>query len=290
MSTTCVRLEHVGKRFMVPRTQRTALRAVRSIVRGEPLRRELWVLEDVSFELQTGTRLALIGRNGCGKTTLLRLLSGILAPTVGVLEVPSAPRPLFSTTVGFSNELSVADNVYLFGAVHGMTRRTLGPRQDEIIARAGIEHLMHAPLKDLSVGQIQRLALSVFAETSGRFLIFDEVLGNVDRGFARTAAAFFRRLAESGRTIVMTSHDAGFLRAYCERAIWIERGRVHRDGPFDAVMQEYESSFGDDAAHDPGPLRNGWGHAPEEPEPAPAAAPARGHARAQHTAGCKPCS
>lgn len=251
MSTTCVRLDHVGKRFMVPRTQRTALRAVRAMARGEPLRRELWALEDVSFELATGARLALIGRNGCGKTTLLRLLSGILTPTVGVIEVATTPRPLFSTTVGFSNELSVADNVYLFGAIHGLTRRALTPRHDEIIHRAGIEHLAHAPLKDLSVGQIQRLALSVFAQTDGSFLIFDEVIGNVDRGFARTADVFFRGLAESGRTLVMTSHDAAFLRAYCERAIWIEGGRVHRDGPFDAVMQEYESSFGDDAAHDP---------------------------------------
>jgi lipopolysaccharide transport system ATP-binding protein len=243
VSATAVHLEHVGKRFLVPRSHRTALRMIRAIVRHEPLRRELWALEDVSFTLPAGTRLALIGRNGCGKTTLLRLLSGILAPTFGVLEVASKPRALFSTTVGFSNELSVADNVYLFGAIHGMDRPTLRPKHDQIIARAGIEHLTHAPLKDLSLGQVQRLALSVFAETDGRFLIFDEVLGNVDLGFARTADAFFRSLIGSGRTIVMTSHDPVFLRAYCERAIWIEDGRVRMDGAFDEVMEEYEASF-----------------------------------------------
>ena len=268
MSDDAVRLEHVGKRFLVPRTQRTALRVVRSIVRREPLRRELWALEDVSFSLPVGARLALIGRNGCGKTTLLRLLSGILTPTVGVLEVASKPRALFSTTVGFSSELSVADNVYLFGAIHGMTRRELLPNHEKIIARAGIESLTHTILKDLSMGQVQRLALSIFAETSGRFLIFDEVLGHVDHGFARTADTFFRSLADNGRTMVMTSHDPAFLRAYCERAIWIEGGRVRRDGPFDAVMKEYEASFENGVANVVPSSPNGSGHAPPSaPQP-----------------------
>ena len=253
-----VRLERVGKRFLVPRAQRTTLRVVRALVRGETLRDELWALREVSFELPAGGRLALIGRNGSGKTTLLRLLAGILAPTLGTLEVASRPRALFSTTVGFSQELSAADNVFLFGAVHGMTRRTLAPRLDAIIHRAGLERLMHAPLKDLSMGQVQRLALSIFGETTERFLVFDEVLGNVDRGFARTADAFFRSLAEDGRTIVMTSHDPAFLRSYCERAIWIEDGRVRRDGPFDPIMREYESSFEDE---------------PEQPIGAPDGAP-----------------
>jgi ABC-type polysaccharide/polyol phosphate transport system ATPase subunit len=272
VSAHAVRLEHVGKRFLVPRTQRTALRALRAIVRGEPLRHELWALEDVSFSLPVGSRIALIGRNGCGKTTLLRLLSGILMPTMGVLEVASKPRALFSTTVGFSAELSVADNVYLFGAIHGMTRSALLPRHEEIIARAGIAHLTHSYLKDLSVGQIQRLGLSVFAETDGRFLIFDEVLGNVDRGFARTTDAFFRSLADSGRTIVMTSHDPAFLRAHCERAIWIDGGRVREDGPFDAVMRGYERSFDGDPCDPAAAPTNGAGPAAEPLGPAAAVA------------------
>src|SRR5262249_12403396 len=142
-------------------------------------------------------------------------------------------------------------NVYLFGAIHGMTRRTLEERCADVIARAGITHLTHAPLKDLSLGQIQRLGLSVFAETDASFLIFDQVLGNVHRALARTSDAFFRRLADSGRTIVMTSHDPEFLRAYCERAIWVDGGRVRADGPFEPVMREYErwcDGDGSDAA------------------------------------------
>jgi ABC-type polysaccharide/polyol phosphate transport system ATPase subunit len=286
VNAPAVRLDRVAKRFMIPRTQRTTLRVVRALLRREGLRRELWALQDVSFAIAPGERLALIGRNGCGKTTLLRLLSGILAPTSGTIALASPPRALFSTAIGFSQELTVADNVFLFGAIHGLVRHRLAPRQEEIIARAGITHLMHAPLKDLSMGQVQRLALSVFAETSERFLIFDEVLGNVDRGFARTADGYFRALAQSGRTLVMTSHDPAFLGAYCDRAIWIDAGRVHLDGPFDDVMRAYERSFDDDPPVPPAATNDAADATPaaaatpetvrdETPVAAPAPAPAR---------------
>ena len=282
MSAPSVRLEHVAKRFMIPHTQRTTLRVIKALLRREALRHELWALEDVSFALQPGERLALVGRNGSGKTTLLRLLSGILAPTSGTIALASRPRALFSTSIGFSTELTVADNVFLFGAIHGLTRRVLEPRQQDIIARAGISHLMHTPLKDLSMGQVQRLALSIFAESTGRFLIFDEVLVNVDRGFARTADAYFRSLAQSGRTLVMTSHDPAFLASYCDRAIWIDAGRVRLDGAFDDVMRAYEQSFEDDlpvppaemngAAHEPAPERAPLAAPDAQPEPVPAPA------------------
>lgn len=269
MNAPSVRLEHVAKRFMIPHTQRTTLRVIKALLRREALRHELWALEDVSFSLAPGERLALVGRNGSGKTTLLRLLSGILAPTSGTIALASRPRALFSTSIGFSTELTVADNVFLFGAIHGLTRRSLEPRQEEIITRAGIAHLTHTPLKDLSMGQVQRLALSIFAESTGRFLIFDEVLVNVDRGFARTADAYFRGLAQSGRTLVMTSHDPVFLASYCDRAIWIDAGRVRLDGAFDDVMRAYEQSFEDDPPVPPVAM-NGDAHEPA-PEPEPAA-------------------
>ena len=272
MSAPAVRLEHVAKRFMIPLTQRTTLRVVKALIRREAMRRELWALEDVSFEIAPGERLALLGRNGSGKTTLLRLLSGILAPTSGTIALASPPRALFSTVIGFSTELTVADNVYLFGAIHGLTRRRLEPRHDEIVARAGVTHLMHTPLKDLSMGQVQRLALSIFAETTERFLIFDEVLGNVDRGFARTADTYFRAIAQSGRTLVMTSHDPAFLAAYCERAIWIDAGRVRLDGPFDGVMRAYEQSFEDDPQLQPRES-NGAAHATSVAPPLPTETP-----------------
>jgi ABC-type polysaccharide/polyol phosphate transport system ATPase subunit len=233
----------VGKRFHVLRSERTALRALGAVLSGGSLRRELWVLDDVSFEIPCGSKIALIGRNGSGKTTLLRLLSGIYAPTRGRLELTSRPRPLFSCSVGLNKELSVAENVVLFGVVHGIPRARLVGRRDEIIAAAGLDGLAHAAVKDLSMGQVQRLALTVFAETDADFVILDEVIGNVDAGFLREADRFFRGLATSPRTVIMTSHDASFLAEYCDLALWLDRGALRRFGPFADVLREYEDSF-----------------------------------------------
>lgn len=242
-TTAAVRCERLGKRFLILRSERTALRAVRSLIGGEPLRREMWVLRELSLEIPRGAKVALLGRNGSGKTTLLRIVAGILEPTCGRIAVRGVPRPLFSAEVGFMIELSVVENVFLFGAVHGMDRRALRPRLPEILRTTGLEALAHVPLKDLSTGQIQRLALAVFAESDSDLVILDEVIGNVDHGFLRAADRYFRALAASDRTVIMTSHDTSFLRAYCSSALWIESGSVRMHGPFEPVVREYEASF-----------------------------------------------
>ncbi|HZR83953.1 MAG TPA: ATP-binding cassette domain-containing protein [Candidatus Binatia bacterium] len=247
-ASPAARAEHLAKRFHVLRAERTALRALRALLRGESLRRELWVLKDVSFEIARGAKVALVGRNGSGKTTLLRLLSGIYAPTAGRLEVADRPRPLFSCGVGFASELSVSENVLLFGTVHGIRRHRLRERRRDILARADLAPLAHVPVKDLSTGQVQRLALAVFAEAEAEFVILDEVIGNVDAGFLREADRFFRALVDSPRTVLMTSHDASFLRAYCDEAMWIDGGAIRLHGRFDAVLREYERSFGEPEA------------------------------------------
>jgi ABC-type polysaccharide/polyol phosphate transport system ATPase subunit len=243
LTAAAVRCERLGKRFLVLKSQRTALRALRAFIGGEPLRREMWVLRDLTFEIARGEKVALLGRNGSGKTTLLRLVAGILEPTCGHLSVRGIPRPLFSAQVGFMSELSVVENVFLFGAVHGMDRRALRPRLPEILKTTGLEALAHAPMKDLSTGQVQRLALAVFAESDSDLVILDEVIGNVDHGFLRAADRYFRSLADSARTVVMTSHDTAFLRAYCSSALWIEDGAVRMHGAFEPVVREYEASF-----------------------------------------------
>lgn len=238
--SACVRAERLSKRFMVLQSRRTTLRAVTALARGQALKREHWVLRDVSFEIERGEKLALLGRNGSGKTTLLRLIAGIYAPTSGRLTVADEPRALFNCEVGFHAELHVVDNLYLFGAIHGIRRRHLAPRERLVLEQAGLEHLAYALMKDLSPGQLQRLALATFAQTDSDFLILDEVLGNVDHSFAREADAYFAGLAQSEKTLIMTSHDVAFLARYCRRALWLEGGAVRMHGPFDEVAREYE--------------------------------------------------
>ncbi len=244
MSAACVRAQGLSKHFLVPRRRRTALRALRAAVRGDPLKQEFWVLKDLSFEVFKGDKLAVVGKNGSGKTTLLRILTGIYEPTAGTLLVDGSPSALFNYSVGFMRELSVLDSIFLFGAVCGMSRRFLRDKVEGILGLAELEHLRYAPHMDLSIGQVQRLALSVFFQTPNDFLVFDEVLANVDHGFARHAESFFRSLAASSKTVVMTSHDSAFLQRHCSHAMWLDEGRIRAAGPVQEIVSEYERSFG----------------------------------------------
>ena len=243
MSDVVVSASGLSKRFWLVSSQGTILRAAQALLRGESLRREHWVLRDLSFTIRRGEKLALIGRNGSGKTTLLRLMAEIVEPTAGSLAVAERPTALFNASTGFIHELSVVDNLYLFGAIYEIGRDILAPRERAVLEMAELEHLKFSPLKDLSTGQIQRLALSIFAQTPSQFLIFDEVLANVDSAFARKIDGYFRALAESDRTVVMTSHDASFLRRYCARGFWLDQGALRHAGPLDDVLAAYEHAI-----------------------------------------------
>jgi ABC-2 type transport system ATP-binding protein len=250
--TVRVWAEGLSKRFYLLKARRTVVDTIRTLARGEPLAREHWVLRDVSFQIDRGDKVALIGRNGAGKSTLLRILSGIYSKTSGDLLVTSRPSPLLSSTAGLRNDLTVLDNLYLLGAVHRVPRRTLRDLERSILERTELVHLIDSPLKELSVGQVQRLALTVYAATPGDFLILDEVIGHVDHGFRRELYRFFAALAESPKTLIMTSHDATVLRQFCQKAIWLDAGRVRRSGPVHAVLDEYEDSFRDTASEPAG--------------------------------------
>lgn len=242
MNQTCLGVYHLSKRFLVLKSQKSLLRVLRAWASGGSLRREHWVLRDVTFEIEKGEKVALVGKNGSGKTTLLRILAGIFQQTSGALAVDQSPAALFSCSIGFLRDLPVVDNIYLFGAVHGIDRSTMAQKQEAILEMAEVDHLAYSPLKELSLGQVQRLALSIFSQAPNEFLIFDEVLANVDHGFMRKSESYFESLARSGRTLILTSHDSSFLRRYCERAIWLDGGRLRRSGPFEVVIDEYERS------------------------------------------------
>lgn len=240
MSEPLVYADHVAKRYRVLKRQRSTLRALKAVWGSERLTKELWALSDITFSMERGEKVALIGRNGSGKTTLLRLLSGIIEPSSGSIRVTEAPLALFKFWIGQNADLPVIDNIFLFGAVCGMKRGQIGPLMPEILDCADIRDLEFAPLHDLSLGQRQRLALSIVFQAPADFLLFDETFVHVDQAFQRQCDAFFRSLAGSDRTMILTSHDHGFLKKYCQRAIWLDRGTIRLDGPVDAVLAAYD--------------------------------------------------
>lgn len=243
MNNICVKVENLSKRFLVLKRKETVLRVLKALIKRKPLKRELWVLRKLSFEIKKGEKLAIVGKNASGKTTLLRILTGIYDKTSGYVRVEDAPRTLFKFWIGLNSDLSVVDNIYLFGAVHGIGRDVLEHKMDQILKMSELYHQRFSPLKELSPGQQQRLALSVFFQNTGDFLIFDESLAFVDMGFAQKCEAYFQDLLSSEKTVIITSHDTSFLRKYCKTAIWLDEGHIRVSGGVDRVINEYERCF-----------------------------------------------
>lgn len=243
MSETIVKIEKLSKCFLVLKSEKTALRTLKALIKRQPITREHWVLRNISFEIKKGDKLAIIGKNGSGKTTLLRILSGIYDKTSGYLRVEIQPRVLFKSWIGLNADLSLLDNIYLFGAVHGIERDILKPRIDEILEMAELYDLRFSSLKELSSGQQQRLVLSVFFQIDSDFLIFDESLAFIDRGFAQKCEVFFQNLSASKKTVIMTSHASSFLEKYCKTAVWLDEGRIRMGGGTKEVIDEYERSL-----------------------------------------------
>lgn len=240
MNNICVKAESLSKRFFVLERKETALRALMVLIKRELFKRELWVLRDISFEIKKGEKVAIIGKNGSGKTTLIRILTGIYGKTSGNIEVKVEPKALFRSSTGFNIDLSIIDNIYLFGAVHGMERNFLTGKIDRMLELAGLYPLRFSPLKHLSAGQIQRLALSVFFQNTSDFLIFDECLAFIDQSFVQKCEVYFKDLACSEKTVVIITHDNSFLKKYCRTAIWLDEGNIRMYGDAESVISEYE--------------------------------------------------
>lgn len=243
MNDICIKIAHLSKRFFVPERKPTVFQVLKSCVIREPLWRARWVLNDLSCEIKKGEKVAIIGRNGCGKTTLLRILAGIYEANSGMVHRSAMPLAMFRSSIGLNANISVIDNIYWLGAIYGLSRNDLNSKVDAILERAGISDLQFSVLKKLSTGQIQRLALSIFFEVDGDLLILDEASESVDLDFSQKSDAYFKKIAGSNKTLIMTSHQSATLRKYCSRAIWIDKGRVRMHDDFEKVNEEYEKSF-----------------------------------------------
>ncbi len=244
MKDIYLKTENLAKRFSVIVERESSLGLARRLFSQRACRRDAWVLKDVSFELNKGEKLAIIGRNGSGKTTLLRIICGIYAQTSGTVKVKCEPTVLFRFWTGMNGELTVADNIYLFGAIHGMDRRFLSQRIEPILQNTDLAQLRHTKLKFLSAGQMQWLAVSVFFQCPGDFLIFDESLMFLDKCYIQKCLGLFEQLRDSReKTAIVISHDSDLLKKYCTRAIWLDNGSLRMEGDVAKVIEEYEKSL-----------------------------------------------
>lgn len=205
--------------------------------------RYFWALGGVNFEVKEGEILGIVGRNGAGKSTLLKLLSRISLPTRGKISMRGRISSLLEVGTGFHPELTGRENIFLNGAIYGMRRAEITRKLDEIIAFSGIEHHIDTPIKRYSSGMKVRLGFSVAAHLDPEILIVDEVLAVGDADFQQKCIGSMRRVADSGRTILLVSHNMVPVRALSTRIVWMEKGLVRRDGPTDEVISEYLENY-----------------------------------------------
>ena len=232
-----VRAESVSRRFRVEATEARTLKEL-VLARGRGKATDVWALRDVSFAIEPGEAVGLVGRNGSGKTTLLKLVSGILKPTDGTLVVGGLVGSLLELGAGFHPDFSGRENVFLNGAIHGLSRAQVRERMDEIVTFAGLEEAIDVPVRTYSSGMTMRLGFAIAAHVEADLLLLDEVFAVGDEAFQRKCFGKIFEFKQRGGTIVFVSHDASAVERLCDRAILLRHGRVEFDGPtHDAIVR-----------------------------------------------------
>jgi ABC-2 type transport system ATP-binding protein len=200
---------------------------------------EFWALQGVSFDVRPGEAIGVVGRNGQGKSTLLKCIAGVMLPDAGSVAVDGGVAPLIEITGGFVNDLSVRENIALTAGLHGMSHATIAERFDEIVEFAEIDDFLDTPYKHLSSGMKVRVAFAVVSRLEEPIILVDEVLAVGDKAFKRKCHARITELIGAGRTLFLVSHSERDLRRFCDRGLYLRGGRLVDDGPMERVLSAY---------------------------------------------------
>lgn len=272
MSDFSIRCSGLSKRYKLGERQR--YKALRDVISDLPRTilnrrkkdedRYVWALKDVNFDVRKGEVVGIIGKNGSGKSTLLKLMTRITEPTAGRAVVNGRVGALLEVGTGFHPELTGRENIFINGAILGMTRKEIESKFDAIVEFSGVEQFLDTPVKRYSSGMGVRLAFSVAAHLEPEILFVDEVLAVGDAAFQRKCLGRMNDVARDGRSILFVSHQMEAILGLCTRAIWLDRGRVQFDGSPDEAVRTYlshvqntsDQDFGERSdRHGTGPLR-----------------------------------
>lgn len=239
--TAAIEFDHVSKRFTIQRGQPRSFQeiAVNLFRRNNHRREEFWTLRDVSFTVQPGETVGIIGPNGVGKSTVLKLISRIIHPTSGRITTHGRIGALLELGAGFHPDLTGRENIYLNGSIMGMSRAEIERNLNKIIEFADIGQFIDIPVKCYSSGMYVRLAFSIAVHTAPQILLVDEVLAVGDAAFQHKCMGRIAGLRRAGVTIILVSHDLGTVQSLCKRAIWLEGGHIQMDGPSTNVAMAY---------------------------------------------------
>jgi ABC-type polysaccharide/polyol phosphate transport system ATPase subunit len=233
-----VEFQGVSKRFVLEEG-RSLREFVPALLKGGGWEAPFHALRDVSFHVKSGESIGIVGRNGSGKSTTLKLIAGVMAPSAGEVHVHGRVSPLIELGAGFHPDLTGRENVHMNASILGMTSREIKERFDEIVEFAELWEFMDTPVKRYSSGMYMRLGFAVAAYSDPDILLVDEVLAVGDAVFAEKCLEKVREFQQRGVTIVIVSHSPDTITEFCERALLIDHGRLIEDGHPDAVLQHY---------------------------------------------------
>ena len=242
--TSVIRVRDAGIRFRLNRRSRRSFKDLFAGRKRRARANEFWALRNVSFDVTAGEAIGVVGRNGQGKSTLLKLVAEVMLADEGTVQVGQGVAPLIEITGGFVEDLSVRDNVYLTAGLHGMTKREINERFDEIISFAEIERFIDTPYKHLSSGMKVRIAFAVISRLEEPIILVDEVLAVGDKPFREKCYQRIEELLKGGRTLFFVSHNERDLRRFCSRGLYLDKGELVLDGPIGDVLARYNADYG----------------------------------------------
>jgi len=245
VDNTVLKVDHVGMRFNLSEVKVDNLKEyVIKALKKELRFQEYWALKDISFELNKGDRLGILGLNGAGKSTLLKTIAGVLKPTEGSVKTKGRIVPLLELGAGFDKDYTGAENIYLYGAMLGYSKEFLREKYDEIVEFSELGDFINVPIKNYSSGMKARLGFSIATVVEPDILILDEVLSVGDAKFRKKSEKRIKDMFEKGVTVLFVSHSLAQVQSLCNRAILLEKGKLLADGSIEEVSELYSEKLG----------------------------------------------
>ncbi len=235
-----IEVDNVSLRYNKPTEKVGTLKEfVIRLFKGKLRYNAFWVLNDISVEVKKGESLALIGLNGCGKTTLLKTIAGILEPTKGEIRLGGTIAPLINLGAGFDMDSTAKENVFLNGAILGYSKKEMQEKYESIVEFAELKDFMNVPIKNFSSGMLSRLGFAIAVDVKPDILLVDEVLSVGDMNFRRKCQNKIEEMLAGGTTLVYVSHNMNEVTRLCKNALWIKDNHMHMYGPSEEVVKKY---------------------------------------------------
>ena len=245
MSKTAIEVDNVSMKFNLSREKVDSLKDyIFKTIKREIQYNEFWALKNVSFSVEKGDRVGILGLNGAGKSTLLKVISGVFKPTEGHVDKHGKMVPLLELGAGFDPQYTGKENIYLYGAMLGYTKKFIDSKYDEIVEFSELQKFMDVPVKNYSSGMKSRLGFSIATVVEPKILILDEVLSVGDAKFRKKSEKKIMSMFDSGVTVLLVSHSLEQVQRLCNKAMILEKGKLIAYGDIDPISEQYSKMIG----------------------------------------------